>query len=640
MERVARLKLILWMLVGLAAAVATARFLFGLGATTHLSDATPWGLWVGFDVMGGVALAAGGFVVTATVYIFKLKRFHSIVRPAVLTAFLGYVAVVVGLLFDLGLPWNIWHMIIFWNPHSPLFEVGWCVMLYLTVLALEFFPVPAEDFSVLARLRRFLIKLRIPLVILGIMLSTLHQSSLGSLFLTMPYRLHPLWYSPLLPVLFFISAVGLGLLMVIFESHFTAYLYRRKPETNLLGPLGIAARWVLVIYLVLRFGDLAVRGQLHYLASGGWLTGLFWVEIALLALIPLGLLSLPQFKLRSSWQWATSAIGVFGVVLDRIDVGGLADLSRGNRLYLPAWTEIAVSLGIVAAATLVFLFMIEHFKIWEQRPADPDADPQKLPGFSPVSSTWLGTPVIAGRVKYSLAFVLAAAVGFSFLSNPRAASLGTVPTPVHKARGDVGYLNAASAQAPQQPARGEEGVLYLDADLTGYGVTFYHQREIERNGGQKSCVLCHHMNLPRDKNSGCFECHRDMYLPSDSFRHDWHASPSGANLACVQCHAQGKTRSAQNVKPCADCHKDLIPAEATIKIKTYMAPAYVDAMHQLCIGCHAKVAEQENKPEVARCAECHKGHLDFSDAKNLLYRRRALAGHLVVLPPAKTNETQ
>ena len=120
--------------------LAVARFLYGLGPTTNLSDSTPWGLWIGFDVMSGVALAAGGFIVTATVYIFNLERFHSIVRPAVLTAFLGYVAVVVGLLFDLGLPWNIWHMIVFWNPHSPLFEVGWCVMLYLTVLALEYRP--------------------------------------------------------------------------------------------------------------------------------------------------------------------------------------------------------------------------------------------------------------------------------------------------------------------------------------------------------------------------------------------------------------------------------------------------------------------------------------------------------------------
>jgi Ni/Fe-hydrogenase subunit HybB-like protein len=613
MERVGRLKLILWMLVGLAAAVATARFVFGLGAVTHLSDATPWGLWVGFDVMGGVALAAGGFVVTATVYIFKLEKFHSIVRPAVLTAFLGYVAVVVGLLFDLGLPWNIWHLMIYWNPHSPLFEVGWCVMLYLTVLTLEFFPVPAEDFSALARLRRFLIRLRIPLVILGVALSTLHQSSLGSLFLIMPYRLHPLWYSPLLPVLFLVSAVGLGLMMVIFESHFTAYLYRRKPETGLLGPLGSAARWALILYLALRFGDLAVRGQLHYLVGGAWQVKAFWGEIALLAIIPLVLLSTPQFQRERNWQWATAAIAVTGVVLNRIDVGGLVDLSRGNRLYVPEWTELAVSLGIVAAATLVFLFMIEHFKIWETRPVDPEADPRKLPELQKVDSIWLGTPRIAARTKYSLAFVVTAAVSFSFLGNPRAAGLGVAPTPVDRARG------------------GE--VLYVDANLDGYGVTFYHQREIDRNGGKQSCAICHHMNLPHDNDSGCYECHRDMYVPSDAFRHDWHASPSGARLACMECHPAGQVRSAAGAKSCASCHKDLIPRGATIKVKSYTAPAYVDAMHALCIGCHAKVAEKENKPEVARCAECHQGKLNFSEAENLLYRRRALSGRRVVLPP-------
>ena len=620
MEKVARLKLVLWMLVGLGAAVATARFVFGLGATTYLSDATPWGLWVGFDVMSGVALAAGGFVVTATVYIFRLEKYHSIVRPAVLTAFLGYIAVVAGLMFDLGLPWNIWHMMIYWNPHSPLFEVGWCVMLYLTVLTLEFFPVPAEEFSVLARMRRFLVRLRLPLVIIGIALSTLHQSSLGSLFLIMPYRLHPLWYSPILPVLFFVSAVGLGLMMVIFESHFTSYMYRRKPETGLLGALGSAARWVLVLYLALRFGDLAARGQLHHLAGGEWQVKAFWAEIAVMAIIPLVLLSTPQFQRQGSWQWATAALGVSGVVLNRIDVGGLVALNRGNRLYLPEWTEIAVSLAIVAAATLVFLFMIEHFKVWEERPADPEADPRRLPEFREVDSTWLGVPRIAARTKYSLAFIVTAAVGLSFLGNPQAASLGIVPTPVHRARGG--------------------DVLNIDANLDGYGVTFYHQREIERNGGKQSCVLCHHMNLPRDQNSGCYECHQDMYLSADAFRHDWHASPEGAHLACVECHARGKARSAANVKPCADCHKHLVPDGATLKIKTYVAPAYVDAMHELCIGCHAKVAKQENKPEVARCAECHKGNLDFSEAESLLYRRRALAGRRVVLPPAKVSDAR
>jgi len=195
MERINKTKLVLWLILGITAAVALTRFLFGLGVTTNLSDNTPWGFWIGFDVMGGVALAAGGFVIAAFNYIFGKKKMHAVARAAILTAFLGYLAVAVGLLFDLGLPWNIWHMIIFWNPHSPLFEVGWCVMLYLSVLTMEFAPVVLEKYPkipLLAKINNALVKVRIPIVILGIMLSTLHQSSLGSLFLAMPYKLHPL----------------------------------------------------------------------------------------------------------------------------------------------------------------------------------------------------------------------------------------------------------------------------------------------------------------------------------------------------------------------------------------------------------------------------------------------------------------
>lgn len=596
MSRVRNLKFILWLVAGLATAVAAARYLYGLGVTTNLSDSYPWGLWVGFDVMGGVALAAGGFIITAAVYIFRLERFHAVVRPAVLTAFLGYVAVAVGLLFDLGLPWNIWHMIVFWNPHSPLFEVGWCVMLYLTVLSLEFFPVPAEEFTALARVRRVLIRLRLPLVIAGIGLSTLHQSSLGSLFLIMPYRLHPLWYSPLLPVLFLISAIALGMMMVTFESHFTAFLYRRTPETGTLSRLGSAARWVLVGYLVLRFADLAARGQLPQLATPDWHVALFWFEIALMAAAPAALLSIPSIRNTRQGQWIAAALGVAGVVLNRIDVGGLAHIRRANAFYLPSWTELTISAGVVAGAALVFLFMLEHFKVWEQRPADPAADPLTLPELDKVGMTWLGVPAVAGRTVYSLAFILAASLGLALLGPAPAAGRGITPQPVHRARG------------------GE--TLWIDGNLDGFGVAFPHDRIVAKLGGKTSCVRCHHMNLPRDANSGCYECHRDMYLASDAFRHDWHASAQGARLACFQCHPAGQDRTATSAKPCTGCHKSLVPDGATIQVKHYDAPGYVQAMHQMCIDCHARIARQDAKPDFARCANCHKDRRDLLDASN------------------------
>lgn len=586
MSRVHRLKLFAWAVVGLAVPVAVARFLFGLGATTHLSDAVPWGLWIGFDVLSGVALAAGGFVVTAAVYIFKLERLHSVVRPAVLTAFLGYVAVVVGLLFDLGLPWNIWHMIVFWNPHSPLFEVGWCVMLYLTVLVLEFLPVPAEQLKPLARVGRFLARVRLALVIAGIGLSTLHQSSLGSLFLIMPSRLHPLWYSPLLPVLFLVSAIGLGLAMAIFESHSTTYLYRRKPETEVLAGLGNAARFVLIGYVLLRLADLAARGTLSEAGKAQWQAGMFWLELALMAVIPAVLFSVRKLRQRRGWQWAAASICVLGTVLNRINVGGLVHQGRGAEAYLPSWNEWLISAGVVCAAVLVFLFFVERFRVWEERPVDPAAEPLRLPEFQPVGMTWLGWPVVAGRTAYSLAFVLAASLGVALIA-PRAAEARGVPaTAVHRARG------------------GE--TLWIDGDRDGVGVEFPHAAIGKKLGGPGSCPLCHHMNLPRDRSSGCYECHRDMYLESDAFRHEFHASPSGAKLGCTQCHRKGQPRSKQSAVACAKCHKDLIPAGATIQVASYRAPGYVRAMHGLCIDCHLRHSEAAGKPRPTACTYCHR----------------------------------
>ncbi len=206
-------------LVFLAGAYATVlRYTRGLGASTHLSDQFPWGLWIGFDVLCGVMMAAGGFALTATVYIFNIERFRPIIRPTVLTAFLGYCLVVVALLYDLGRPYRIWHPLVMWNPRSVMFEVGWCVTLYTAVLALEFAPIIFERLR-LEKALRIQHAIVIPLVIAGVLLSTLHQSSLGSLYLIVPEKLHPLWYSPLLPVFFFLSAICVGLAMTIFESH-------------------------------------------------------------------------------------------------------------------------------------------------------------------------------------------------------------------------------------------------------------------------------------------------------------------------------------------------------------------------------------------------------------------------------------
>jgi len=274
--------------MALGAYAAYLRFFHGLGAATHLSDDSPWGLWIGFDVLCGVGLAAGGFTLAAAVHIFNIEKYKPIVRPAILTAFLGYLLVIVALLFDLGRPYRIWHPLIMWNPHSVMFEVGWCVTLYTTVLALEFSPVVLEKL----RWRRALKVVHaalIPLVIAGVLLSTLHQSSLGSLYLIVPHKLHPLWYTPLLPILFFLSAVTVGLAMTIFESWHSSKAFGRQLEVPLLRGM---ARLLAVLgsaYLVMRFLDLARRGALGRAFESTPEAGFFWLEIAFMAVPALSL---------------------------------------------------------------------------------------------------------------------------------------------------------------------------------------------------------------------------------------------------------------------------------------------------------------------------------------------------------------
>ncbi len=225
---------ILWACGGIA---FVTRFTGGLGAMTNLSDTFPWGIWIAFDMLCGVALAAGGFLTAGAVYIFGLKKFYPILRPAILTAYLGYLMVLGGLLMDLGRPYNIWHPMIYWQHRSVMFELGWCVSLYNMVLTVEFLPLLLEKFR-WHRLLRIVHSVTIPAVIAGCILSTLHQSSLGALFLIVPEKMWPLSYSPLLPLYFLISAVAVGLAMTIVESNLSARAFQRSLETPIILALG------------------------------------------------------------------------------------------------------------------------------------------------------------------------------------------------------------------------------------------------------------------------------------------------------------------------------------------------------------------------------------------------------------------
>jgi Ni/Fe-hydrogenase subunit HybB-like protein len=356
--------LILGTLVVIGVIGALIRFAFGIGAISNLNNSYPWGLWISLDLLCGVALGAGAFTMAAIVYIFNLKQFRPLLRPSILTGFLGYVMVIIALLVDLGRPERIWHMIIYQNGHSVLLEIGLCVMLYTTVLALEFLPVLLERPNWEKPLR-ILHSISLPLVILGVVLSTLHQSSLGSLFLIMPEKLHPLWYTPLLPLLFFITAVGVGLGMIIFESSLSSRAFQRGLESHLLSQLARAMPFVMGLYLVIRFGDLAAEGKLGLLFTSGVYSLLFWLEIIINAVIPIVLFSKRSARENPKGLMIGSLFVIGGLMLNRFDVSLLALNHLGGQPYTPNLMELAISFGIISAGVLTFGFVVKCFPLFE-----------------------------------------------------------------------------------------------------------------------------------------------------------------------------------------------------------------------------------------------------------------------------------
>jgi len=343
------------------------RFTGGLARVTNLTDAFPWGLWVAFDILCGVGLAAGGFTVAAMVYLFGWERYRPVLRPAILTAFLGYLFVVFALLFDLGKPWNVWHPLIMHNPHSVMFEVGWCVMLYTTVLALEFAP------SVWQKLRwgrglRIWKRITVPLVLAGVLLSTLHQSSLGSLFLILPQTMHPLWYSGLLPVLFFISAVGVGLAMVVVESYFSSRAFGRQIEWHLLSDFGKFMVLPMLLLAVIRGFDLFQSGGLALAFAPTREAALFWLEILLSLVAPLVLILGFGASDKPKWLLATAFLSVGGFILYRINVAITAIDATVRSGYFPSFWEVMISLGVVTAGCVVFAAAVKYLPIYEDQP--------------------------------------------------------------------------------------------------------------------------------------------------------------------------------------------------------------------------------------------------------------------------------
>ncbi len=358
------------------------RFFGGLGAVTNLNNQFPWGLWIGVDVAAGVALAAGGFTTAALGHVMHREEYHAIVRPALLTAMLGYTFVAMGVFVDIGRWYFIWHPLIMWNGNSALFEVGICVMIYMTVLYIEFLPIVTERFigkvnlpgflsslnklvdKILRILDRGLSKTMFVFIIAGVVLSTLHQSSLGTLMVIAGPKMHPLWQTPVLPLLFLLSAVAVGFPMVIFESLIASRSLRLKPEMHILSRLGSMIAPILGIYLAFKIGDMFIRETFVYLAEFNTASIMFTIEMLFGVIIPLRMFLSPKVLKSPPLLFTASALVVFGVLLNRINnfiVAYNPPYATGS--YFPSFGEISVTLGFAAILMLAYRFIVLNFPV-------------------------------------------------------------------------------------------------------------------------------------------------------------------------------------------------------------------------------------------------------------------------------------
>ena len=367
--------LVTGVILALGLVLTAMRFLGGLGTVTNLSDNNPWGVWIGFDLLCGVALAAGGYVTSAACYIFGIKRYHSAVRPAILTAFLGYALVVFALHYDVGRPWRLpYPIFISQGTTSLLFEVCLCVFLYLTVLFIEYSPAALEWLG-LRRARNIIVRMTMVLTIFGVILSTLHQSSLGALFLIAPSKLHPLWYSGYLPIYFFISSMFAGMSMVIFEGSLAhRYLHHKMDKTHLAESEGVimgfgkAAAFVMAGYFFIKVIGLAVDNHWHLLTTGwgAW----FLFELLGFVALPMFLYALGVREKNIRLIRFAAFCTVLGVVLNRLNISLVAfnwHLPPAER-YFPSWMEIATSVFIVTLGIVIYRFITTRMPILYEHP--------------------------------------------------------------------------------------------------------------------------------------------------------------------------------------------------------------------------------------------------------------------------------
>ncbi len=592
--------MVLLSFIAIGLAFAASRFIFGIASVANLNNQYPWGIWVAVDVASGVALAAGGFTTGLIAYVLNREQYHAVIRPALLTAMLGYTFVVLGLLIDIGRYWNISSPIFNHNGNSVLFEVAICVMIYLHVLYIEFIPIAVERFkgkvnlpgplaglnnlieSLLGIADRILGKVMWFFIIAGIVLSCLHQSSLGSLMLIAPYKVHPLWYTPILPLLFLLSAFAAGYPMVIFESIIVSKSFGREPEMNVLTPLAKFIPVLIGLYMAFKLGDMFARETYIYLLDGTYQTNSFLVEVIVCVILPFVLLLSPKVRRSPGWLFFASTLFVIGILLNRINVFVVSYTPPYIiESYFPAVGEIFITVGLIATLMFVYRVFVFIFPVL-------GAHPEKM------------SPMVLAF------FVLAATVAFH---SPARAE--TLKTPLSASEQVIPSIT----DAPK--LRILDSSLIKEYSDIYEPVRFMHSKHANV---LKDCTLCHHKIQKKDGDRygepvTMAKLREKKQLPTD----------------CVSCHNEPFEPKYLDIpglkgayhRLCMDCHKEAeqvpyirgpIIYSAMVRgpgVRTLDTRAPTDclACHPKNVPDHSKLVKLEGKPDAlavtANCLSCH-----------------------------------
>jgi Ni/Fe-hydrogenase subunit HybB-like protein len=578
------------------------RMIAGIGAVTNLTDDYPWGIWIAIDVACGVALAAGGFTTAALVNIFGKKQFEALERPALLTAWLGYTFVGAGLLFDLGRYYNIWHPAVYWQGNSVLFEVGMCVMFYLSVLTVEFAPTllgglmehirrgywwtgPLKRFEGFMRRLRLVVRRVLPIfIIAGVVLSFMHQSSLGTLLLIAPTKVSPLWWTPIMPLLFLLSAIMVGFPVVIFEGFIAAKAFKRQPEMHLLGPLAGYIPITLGLYAVVKFGDLFYRHDLSIFTVNARQTIAFLLEVGIGIIIPFVMLVQKRVRHSPRGLFVAVTLVIGGLVLNRINVFLVSYQPRfATGGYFPSIGEISVTAALVATIIFLYRFFATYFPVLPSEEEDPV---EREIRFQAREKTGLwGWIARAAAVLLLLGFI-------------------DVYTYVHQ--------SAVKASRPPSVSKVLNGSMMRD-------------RPASRPAKRKKRASFDPNKMPSliRLHSALAASQQDRYEPA-RFLHRDHAIFADGD--CTKCHHRtpkdakdrrgtrlrfGELKQHKPVK-CSHCHRK----RATAKLPN--SPGLRGAYHQRCIGCHRKLTK---RAPTGCTPGCHRARVPDHQALIVHYKK-------------------